>query len=139
MNIYEQIAEWLLSIYSGFDNWLYFNVLRMESGSNSLSTVSGTTVLNEYIDGSTENEIIFGISLVRLYSTEMSTDNIDIMSEIEALVTAIEDSETLPDFGEGYRVDSITIVQDIPSINIDQDNNICEYQIQASINYIEKA
>lgn len=139
MNIYEQITEWLKTIYSGFGDWLYFNVIRMEDGASSVNSVSGTTVLEKYIDGSTKNELIFAISLSKTYDTEMSELNIDAIGDISALTTAIEESSTLPDLGSDYIVDMVEIVQDIPSVNIYQDDNICEYQIQAKIIYIKKA
>lgn len=138
MNIYEKIIDWL-KIVCPFSDWVYFNVTNMEVDTNSVYSVSGTTVLNDYIDGSTDNELIFGISLVRQYSNEMSMDNLDVMSEIGLIIEAIEESDTLPELDERYVVDIVDIVQDVPSVNIYQDQNVCEYQIQAKIKYLKKA
>lgn len=137
MNIYEKLIDWL-KITCPFSDWVYFNVIRQEVGTNSVYSISGTTILNDYIDGSTDNELVFGISLVRLYSSEMSDDNLTAMDEINSIVEAIQDAETLPILDSNYIVDSVEIVQDVPSVNIDQDQNVCEYQIQAKINYLKK-
>jgi hypothetical protein len=138
MNIYEEIIDWL-KITCPFSDWVYFNAIRMEVGTNSTYSISGTTVLEKYIDGSTNNELVFGISLIRLYSSEMSDDNLTAMNEINLIVEAINEATTLPILDSNYIVDRVEIVQDIPSVNIDQDANICEYQIQAKINYLKKA
>lgn len=137
MNIYEKLIDWL-KIECSFIDWVYFNAIRQEVGTNSVYSVSGTTVLEKYNDGSTKNELVFGISLVRLYSSEMSNDNLTAIAECDSIVEAINEATTLPTLDSNYIVDSVEIVQDIPSVNIDQNANVCEYQVQAKINYIKK-
>lgn len=137
MNIYEKIIDWL-KIECSFIDWVYFNAVRQEVGTNSVYSISGITTLETYNDGSTKNELIFGISLVRLYSAEMSSDNLTAIAECDSIAEAIREADTLPTLDTNYIVDTVEITQDVPSVNIDQDQNICEYQIQAKISYLKK-
>lgn len=138
MNIYKSIVDWLKDVCP-FSDWVYFNVIRMEIGTNTVSTVSGDSKTEQYIDGSSMHDLPFAISLVRQYSAEQSSDNINVMEEIEQIVDEIESELTLPDLGTNARCMGFEIIQDTPSVNIYQDANACEYQIQAKITYLKKA
>ena len=87
MNLYDQLTDWIKANYTALSSdWLYFNAVRMDIGSNSVNSVSGSTITEKYMDGSTENELPFAIALVRLYSAEMSDDNVNAINEVSNLV-----------------------------------------------------
>lgn len=136
MNEYEQIKDWLLG-YTPLGNWLYFNVMRMEIGSSSIQSVPGSTIITQYNNGSCERELIFAVSLVKLYDAGMSENNIDAIAEVKALSDWIEEQTTLPDFGTDYIVNSVDILDHVPNLTIDQESNTCSYLFQCSVNYLE--
>ena len=138
MNLYDQLTDWIKTNYTALSSdWLYFNAIRMDIGSNSVNSVSGSTITEKYMDGSTENELAFAIALVRLYSAEMSDDNVNAINEVSNLVEWFKAEATLPDFGTDKVVNSIEITQDIPDIVIDQDAGLCKYQIQGKVQFLQ--
>ena len=83
MNLYDQLTDWIKTNYTALSSdWLYFNAVRMDIGSNSVNSVSGNMVTQKYTDGSTENELTFAIALIRLCSAEMSDDNVNAINEV---------------------------------------------------------
>ena len=138
MNLYDQLTDWIKTNYTALSSdWLYFNAIRMDIGSNSVNSVSGSTITEKYMDGSTENELPFAIALVRLYSAEMSDDNVNAINEVANLVEWFKTETTLPDFGTDKIVNSIEITQDIPDIVIDQDAGLCKYQILGKVQFLQ--
>ena len=138
MNLYDQLTDWIKANYTALSSdWLYFNAIRMDIGSNSVNSVSGNMVTQKYTDGSTENELTFAIALIRLYSAEMSDDNVNAINEVANLVEWFKTETTLPDFGTDKIVNSIEITQDIPDIVIDQDAGLCKYQIQGKVQFLQ--
>ena len=100
MNLYDQLTDWIKTNYTALSSdWLFFNAIRMDMGSNSVNSVSGSMITEKYMDGSTENELTFAIALVRLYSAEMSDDNEHAINEVANLVEFFKTETTLPDFG----------------------------------------
>lgn len=139
MNIYEQLTDWLKTTYDPMDGeWLYFNALNMDGETNSVLPVSGISTINTFIGGSTENEMVFAIALIRMYDTEMSDTNLNAIKDINDLVIWIKNQTEMPDFGEDYIVNFIEVVQDVPDISVDQDSGLCKYQMQFKINYLTK-
>lgn len=136
MNKYEKLSDWLLG-YTTIGNWLYFNVIRMEGGSSSVQSVPGNTIISEYIDGSKERELVFAISMIRLYDTEMSENNLAAIAEVESFENWIESQTTLPDFGTGYLVHEVEILEHVPNLSIEQDINVCNYLFQCRVKYLE--
>lgn len=140
MNIYEELAQWIQENYTPIStDWLYFNANRMEAGSNSINSIPGTKTTSSYLDGSSENEIPFAIAFIRLYSAEMSDDNLVAIAEMQSIAEWINSQTTFPDFGTDKIVHSIDLTQDIPDILVDQDLGLCKYQITGNINYLQQA
>lgn len=138
MNLYDQLTDWIKTNYMALNSdWLYFNAIRMDIGSNSVNSVSGNMVTQKYTDGSTENELTFAIALIRLYSAEQSDDNVNAINEVSNLVEWFKTETTLPDFGTDKVVNSIEITQNIPDIVVDQDAGLCKYQIQGKVQFLQ--
>lgn len=137
MNLYDKIIDWLKVVCPAMD-WAYFNVINMEIGTNTVSTVSGESKTEQYNDGTSKHVVPLGISLIRLYSAEQSNDNINTMTEIQSVVDAINESTSLPDLSEEGKALEFEVIQDIPSVNVDLDANACQYTIQAQITYLRK-
>lgn len=137
MNEYEKISDWIIG-YAPLNNWIYFNVIRMENGSYSVQSVPGNTIRNKFNDGSLEHDLIFAVSMVSNYSVEMSDDNLDAIAELKSFRAWIEESETLPDFGDGFIVNEIEVLEQVPNLSIDKENSLCNYYFQCRINYLEQ-
>ena len=137
MNLYEQIAIWL-SDYEPIGQWLNFNVIDMTTeNSYSMQSVPGSTVTQEFNNGNTERDLIFSIVLVKEYDTSYPGNNFDAIGEVDNLREWIENSSTLPDFGENIVVNQVDILDDVPSITIDQNERLCHYIFQSKINYLK--
>lgn len=138
MNLYDQLTDWIKTNYTALSSdWLYFNAIRMDIGSNSVNSVSGNMVTQKYTDGSTENELTFAIALIRLYSAEMSDDNVNAINDVSNLVEWFKTETTLPDFGADKVVNSIEITQNIPDVVVDQDAGLCKYQILGKVQFLQ--
>ena len=138
MNLYDQLTDWIKSNYDAISSdWLYFNAIRMDIGSNSVNSISGAMVTEKYTNGATENELPFAIALIRVYSAEMSDDNVNAINEVNNFVEWIKTETTLPDFGSDKVVNSIEITQDLPDIVVDQDAGLCKYQIQGKVQFLQ--
>ena len=138
MNLYDQLTDWIKANYTAISSdWLYFNAIRMDIGSNSVNSVSGAMVTKRYTNGATENELTFAIALIRMYSAEMSDDNVNAINEVANLVEFFKTETTLPDFGSDKIVNSIEITQDLPDIVVDQDAGLCKYQIQGKVQFLQ--
>lgn len=136
MNKFEQISIWL-NEYEAIGDWLYFNAVIMNDISSSLQTVPGNTVLTEYIDGSSEHELVFAIAMIKLYDLEQSETNLTAIKEIENFANWISENQTLPDFGENVTVNFVKVLDEIPDLAVDSESNKCKYQFQCKVNYLE--
>lgn len=136
MNKFEQISIWL-NEYEAIVDWLYFNAVIMNDISSSLQTVPGNTVLTEYIDGSSEHELVFAIAMIKLYDLEQSETNLTAIKEIENFANWISENQTLPDFGENVTVNFVKVLDEIPDLAVDSESNKCKYQFQCKVNYLE--
>lgn len=137
MNKYEQLSNWLLG-YTQINNWLHFNVVRMESGGFSLQSVPGNTIVQQYNDGSTERELIFAISMVQMYDAEQSTNNLNAMQEVDNFEQWMIEQTSMPDFGENVAINSIEILDHVPSLAVDNENSLCNYLFQCKVVYLEQ-
>ena len=137
-NKYKAISDWLLN-YTPIGNWLYFNVTNVELDNSSLNSVSGPRYLNRFIDGSVECELGFTINLVKSYDTGTSDTNLEALEECHKLMKWCEDQVrdgNLPVF-DNCIVNSLEILQDTPSLAVDEDQSLARYQIQGQVNYLE--
>lgn len=129
----ETLYEWLGTCEIIAD-WLYFNAVRMEQNNVSLNPISDN-VITPYASGASENELVFAIDFIKLYDLEQSDTNIDSMESVLGLAEWISTETTLPDFGDGFITNKVEILEEVPSILVDQDSNLCKYQFQARVSY----
>jgi len=73
---------------------------------------------------------------MQLHDLEQSDTNLKSTEEVIGLADWIE-SAILPDFGESCVVEKVEILEEIPSVLIDQDLNLCKYQFQARVLYLQ--
>lgn len=137
MNLYEQLGIWLKG-YTPVKDWIYFNSIQMEPDNFSLNTVTGSTVVNKFLDGSTERDLVFAIAMVSHYDNEMSSTNLDAIEEIDTFKSWMVKDGGLPDFGENTIVNEIVIIDDVPDVLVDSDQRVCQYKFQAKVNYLQR-
>jgi len=130
----EILWEWLKTCEL-IEGWLYFNAVRLEENNVSLSMIGNNTI-QDYISGSSERELVFSIDFMQLHDLEQSDTNLKSTEEVIGLADWIE-SAILPDFGESCVVEKVEILEEIPSVLIDQDLNLCKYQFQARVLYLQ--
>lgn len=134
MDRYEAIAEWLKD-YPMIGSWLYFNVTNTDDGNVTLNSVSNSRYITEFLNGSREIELIFAIDMIKPYDTGTSDVNMEALAEVESFQRWCE-SGTLPELS-GCVVDSVEVLETTPSLAIDNDANLCKYQFQCKVHFIE--
>ena len=126
--------------YPQLYSWLYLNSVTNSVGNTAMLTDSDN-VLREYIDGSKDKEYIFAIAMVKDFDTGTSDINANALGESENLIEWVEENnnnETYPDFGEKCSIEEIEIINNVPQLAIDSENNIARYLISMKINYTER-
>jgi hypothetical protein len=132
---YKALKDWL-SDYIGSDQWIDFNTSEANIGNTSLNTVTGDTKLKEYVDGSYDAALTFSISVVKMYDTEQSDLNMDAMDEMTELMSWIDDdTPSLPDFGEGYIVTDVSILDITPAVDVMPDSALAVYTFYGKVYY----
>lgn len=111
----------------------------MVSDNTSLNSVSGERKITEFIDGSYTAELYFSISMVKGYDSETSLTNIDSIFEIENFMDWIDDDDNLKklNFGDDVKLLELDVMQNVPTILVDSEQNLAKYQFQACIQYIQ--
>lgn len=138
-NKYKKITEWLSENYEPLNDWIYFNASIYEDGNTSLNTLESERALNEFTDGSREVELLFAISMIRLYDNSMSDTNLMAINEVEHFMDWLENTNTLPNLGEFYTTNSFDVLDSNPSVAVDNEQNLAKYQFNCSINYLERS
>ena len=141
-NIYESISQWLLDCEET-TGYIYFNVIPIEIETSSVTSNSGSSILNTYLDGSKEVRLLFNINLIKSYDNGGTSDlNLDAMQSFNNIISFIEQKnnrEDYPDLGEGYVVNDIGATYKAPEVYITPDNpNIARYEGQFYIEYLEQ-
>ena len=136
MSKYEVISNWIKTC-TYIDQWLYFNAILMENNSISISPVSENTV-TPYIDGSEDKEFLFIIDFVQSYDTEMSETNMHSIEDTQQIIDWVKSQTTLPDFGDGFKTESVEVDELVPGILVDQDLCLCKYQFNCRIKFFQQ-
>lgn len=135
MNLYESLYRWL-STYTHIGSWLYFNVTNFEAGCVSLNSVSMSRYLRKDILGNRVVEMVCAIDMIKDYDTGTSDINLDAIAEVENFAKWIEDNDTKPDFANKEIV-KIEVLNNAPSLSVDNEANLAKYQFQIKITYNE--
>ena len=111
----------------------------MINDNTSLNSVSGERKIDEFIDGSYTAELYFSIAMVKGYDSETSLTNIDSIFEIENFMDWIDNDDNLKslDFGDSVNILEIDVMQNVPTILVDSEQNLAKYQFQSRIRYIQ--
>ena len=111
----------------------------MINDNTSLNSVSGERKIDEFIDGSYTAELYFSITMVKGYDSETSLTNIDSIFEIENFMDWIDNDDNLKslDFGDSVNILEIDVMQNVPTILVDSEQNLAKYQFQSRIRYIQ--
>ena len=141
-NIYESISKWLLDCEETTGH-IYFNVIPIEIETSSVTSNSGSSILNTYLDGSKEVRLLFNINLIKSYDNGGTSDlNLDAIQAFDNIISFVEDKNIkgeYPDLGEGYVVNDIGATYKAPEVYITPDNpNIARYEGQFYIEYLEQ-
>ena len=140
-NVFRQISEWLQN-YTLLGSWMYFNSTPIELGTTSLNTVSGSRELKKFIDGSKDIELTFLISMVKQYDTGTSDLNLEALDEVTNFSNWIEEqneNQEYPDLGQFKTVKSISVLSNVPSLQIDQASQLAKYTFQVRILYKDES
>lgn len=107
---------------------LYFEYGEMRSGALQMSTMSTETAAQSaYVDGSRPRQLDYSlvwykpiaITPVRNPATGQYNPTVAELDDVQGIIEWIEaqnDAHELPDFGEGYVVDAVRCLQDVPRL-----------------------
>lgn len=132
--MYASLSEWIKN-YPNLKSWLYFNTVDMSEGNTSLNSTGTHKKVKEYIDGSYEAELPFGISMVMMYDTEQSNINHEAFEEASNFMDWVENADPYPDFGEHYTVTDIYLYDQSPDIMVDTQQALAKYTFFGVVEY----
>lgn len=133
-SLYKKLSDWIQK-YPALSSWVYFNSTDMEEGCTSLNSNSSHRKTKEYIDGSYEALLPFGIVMVKPYDNEQSTVNQEAYEEASAFMDWVENNEEYPDFGEKYKVTDLYLLDQNPTIMVDTQQSLAKYTFYGEIEY----
>ena len=106
----------------------------MDSGGSALLTVPGDSVVNEFIDKTKEHDLVFAVAMSKLYDGQSTTEtNLEALKELKSFASWIGSNTEMPDFGENVTVNNIEVLEDIPSLAIDNDAGMCKRQLRRPV------
>lgn len=139
MNLYKQVNEWLLK-YEPLNNWIYFNATPYISGVAALNSVPTDRVKRTFINGNKEKELIFAIDMVTDYDgTGTSTINLDAIDEVSHFCDWLDEQDKVknyPDFGEKNTIKKVEVLNNVPSVLVNNEQQLAKYQFQVRIDYL---
>ena len=107
----------------------------MEDGCVSLNSGGSHRKTREYIDGSYEAVLPFGITMVKRYDNEQSLVNQEAFEEASAFAEWIDTTEEYPDFGEKYDVTDIYLLDQSPTVTVDKQQSLARYTFFGELEY----
>lgn len=139
-NRFEKIKTWLQNC-PYVDDYIYLNVLPNEVEDTSISSDAGIPgVIQEFINGDKQMELLFNVSIVKVYDKGTSDLNSDALTTFENIDRWVKEQNKLknyPDFSPCiiYNIDSYYTN---PDIFISEDESKCEYRAKYKVDYLEK-
>lgn len=141
MNKYKILTEFIAENYKPLNDWMYFNAITSEDGNVSLNTMESAIAVNMFNDGSREVNLLFAISMIKQYDMEMSQTNLEAINEVDHFIKWIYNQNMLrnfPDMGEDITVFDMEVLDSVPSVSVDSEQNLAKYQFNCSLNYLER-
>lgn len=140
MNIYDELTTWLKNC-PDTDSYIFFNVIPVEVGVTSLTTVPNTRSVQDFTDGSSEVTELFNINLVKEYDPSGTSDiNILALDAFENVTSWIKEqniNNNLPII-DGITVNYIQPSYTVPDIYLNEDTGNVRYEGRYEINYLER-
>lgn len=132
-NIYKNISDWI-SKYEPINNdWIYFNLINYELGFVSLNSVSMSRILKEDVTGAKTIEFVVAVNMTKQYDNGTSDNNIEAIQEVMNFQEWVEiqyKNKNLPKFDEEDTINNIEVLENVPNMSVDADNNIAKYMFQ---------
>lgn len=138
LNKYEKLAEFIAENYTPLNDWIYFNATTSEDGNVSLNTIQSEKALNTFNDGSKEVEFLFAIAMIKQYDVEMSSTNIDAIHEVDNFIKWLDNLDELPNICDNVIVNFIEVLDSVPTMSVDTQQNLAKYQFNCKMNYLEE-
>ena len=139
MNKYKKIADWLDGYVPAY-SWIFFNVSPSEPDELTLNSVQNERELQTFIDGAREVEFLFALDLAKEFDIGTSEINLNAIEEFNKISDWVETqniAKNFPDFGDNIIVESVEVLETVPSVSVDNQNQVAKYQGQFRITYIE--
>lgn len=141
MNIYESLTKWLTNNYSDINDWLYFNAEKHEDGNTSVMSSESNASVETFIDGSKLITLPFVVSMIKEYDFEQSETNLNSMSEAQNFIDWMQAQELIsnyPQLGDNCIVEEIAVSDTVPTVWVNQADNLAKYQVNCTIKYLEQ-
>lgn len=120
---------------------LGFNYSSEEVGQIAITTDFSDRVIKKYFRGA-EKAYGFTITLIRLYSTDLDSLNLECMNFVQSFMDWIDEQnrkKNFPDFGENCQIKKMENLQNMPNLSgINPKEGLARYQIQCRIIYFDK-
>ena len=141
-NVYKCLSEWLKEC-PDMGDYVYFNVIPLDIDSSPVTSTSGSQILNNYNDGTTEVRLMFYINLIKPYddggTSDLNLDAINVFDKIISFIERKNNDNEFPDLGEDYIVNEIGATYKAPEVYVTTDNpSIARYEGQFYVEYLEK-
>lgn len=135
-----KLTEYLTQYESAL-GYVHFNAVVIQDGKISVSSVPNVRKKSEDILGNKTVEMLFMVHMIKAYDTEMSYTNTEAMEDALKYMQWFETQEedkNYPDFGNNIKPDKLEVLSNVPTIMIDSENNLAQYQFQVRYTYIEE-
>lgn len=120
---------------------LGFNYSSEEMGQIAITTDFSDRVIKKYFKGA-EKAYGFTITLIRPYSTDLDSLNLECMNFVQSFMDWIDEQnkkKNFPDFGESCKIKKMENLQNMPNLSgINPKEGLARYQIQCRIIYFDK-
>ena len=120
---------------------LGFNYSSEEVGQIAITTDFSDRVIKKYFRGA-EKAYGFTITLIRPYSTDLDSLNLECMNFVQSFMDWIDEQnrkKNFPDFGENCQIKKMENLQNMPNLSgINPKEGLARYQIQCRIIYFDK-
>jgi len=151
MDKYKTMIEWLRGC-DLMDTVLGFQTVDAQDGAIRVLTIgSDAEGRRTYIDGSVLRRFDFTIEIYKSLSDvpvgsdlSLSNQNIDQILDVQGLIDWIDDqrsSGNVPNFGNGYTVESVTSLNDQPNMAwldaVNYDPPLAKYTVTIRVEYID--
>lgn len=143
MTIHESVMDYFTEIIHEIaSRYPTFNFANDSVNSIGIIPSYSSSKLAEYINGDCQREYTVAIIVSQNYSIGNDTVNLDAMGMCQSIMERIdknEETKEYPLFPEGYKVELIENLQNMPATQAVTDSDTARYMIQVRIVYKEYA